>query len=156
MNIETRLLLDEFNNSRERLLTRQIVLIDRFVRNYVEDVWLAKGYVDVRYGHLSCLLNVQPDGSSVNYLAGKAQITKQAMSQLVKELEALGYVKTIVDEQDRRARVITVTEKALGLIRLLKGAGQEMDERFLDIIGHEKLEQLLSLQTELAQGLYSA
>ena len=45
-------------------------------------------------------------GTTVSVLAERAQITKQAMAELVGHLEAHGYVTRVPDPADRRAKAI--------------------------------------------------
>ena len=44
-------------------------------------------------------------------MAAKAGITKQAVGQLVDELEAMGYVQRVPDPTDARARLVVYTDR---------------------------------------------
>jgi DNA-binding MarR family transcriptional regulator len=50
------------------------------------------------------------EGSRLTDLAKGANMTPQAMGELVDELEGLGYVLRRPDPTDRRAKLITLTE----------------------------------------------
>ena len=70
----------------------------------------AQGHTELRYPHAALLANLNPEGSSLTELAERAGITKQAMGELLKELEHLGYVERQIDPQDRRTKRICFTE----------------------------------------------
>jgi DNA-binding MarR family transcriptional regulator len=52
---------------------------------------------------------IGPDGSRLTELARGAQMSAQAMGELVDELEGLGYVQRRPDPSDRRAKLIVLT-----------------------------------------------
>src|SRR3954463_325514 len=54
-------------------------------------------------------LGRQPGGSRLTELAKGANMTPQAMGELVDELEQLGYVRRTPDPGDRRAKLIALT-----------------------------------------------
>ena len=71
----------------------------------------AAGYGDLRSAHAPLFMTIEPDGSSVTQLAERARMTKQATSELVRYLEACGYVELAVNDTDRRARKVTLTAR---------------------------------------------
>ncbi|MDR3643101.1 MAG: MarR family transcriptional regulator [Candidatus Doudnabacteria bacterium] len=48
-------------------------------------------------------------------LAKRAGTTKQAIGQLVRELEARGYVEQVPDRADTRAKIVRLTERGVAL-----------------------------------------
>jgi DNA-binding MarR family transcriptional regulator len=51
------------------------------------------------------------EGTRITELARRAEITKQAVGQLVTDLEAVGYVERRPDPTDQRAKIVTLTER---------------------------------------------
>jgi DNA-binding MarR family transcriptional regulator len=81
------------------------------VSRRVSDAVTAAGFrARPSYGAVFALLG--PHGSRLSDLARVAQVSPQAMGELVDELEQLGYVVRTPDPADRRAKLITLT--ALG------------------------------------------
>ena len=61
------------------------------------------GYDDFKMSYMPLLMNIHPEGITNNELAKKANVTKQAMSKVVKELVQSGYIKTETDGSDKRS-----------------------------------------------------
>jgi DNA-binding MarR family transcriptional regulator len=69
------------------------------------------GYTDLRMRHLALLEGLPREGARVTTLATQTGMTKQAMGELVDEIEASGYIERQNDPADRRARLIVFTAK---------------------------------------------
>src|SRR3954464_6596496 len=59
--------------------------------------------------HSAVFAQIGPDGARLTELARRANMTPQAMGELVDELEELGYVVRRPDPSDRRAKLIMLT-----------------------------------------------
>ena len=70
----------------------------------------AAGFDDIRPTHDKVFTNIG-SGATVSELARRAQLTKQAMTELVEHLERLGYVERAPHLNDRRARVVLLTAR---------------------------------------------
>ena len=64
----------------------------------------------VKPSHSAVFGQMTADGSRLTALARGANMTPQAMGELVDELEGLGLVARSPDPTDRRAKLITLTE----------------------------------------------
>jgi len=64
----------------------------------------------VKASHSAVFGQMTAEGSRLTDLAKGANMTPQAMGELVDELEALGYLERRPDPTDRRAKLITLTE----------------------------------------------
>ena len=69
-----------------------------------------EGHPAIRAGHGCVFRFIAPEGSRVTTMAELAGMSKQAVSEVVDDLEALGYVQRVADPADRRAKLITLTE----------------------------------------------
>lgn len=70
-----------------------------------------QGFAGVRYRHGSVFRFIDPEGSRLTELAERSKLSKQAIGELVDELERLGYVERAPDPRDRRAKIIRLTER---------------------------------------------
>lgn len=52
-----------------------------------------------------------PAGIRLTELAARANMTKQAMAELVAEIERRGYLQRTTDPADRRAKIIKFTDQ---------------------------------------------
>lgn len=71
----------------------------------------ALGHPGLRASHFQLAPHLELEGSRITEVAARAGITKQAVGQLVDELEELGYVERVADPRDARARLVVYTEK---------------------------------------------
>lgn len=102
----------------------------------------ANSHPDLKSGHALLVANWDLNGTRITALAERAEITKQAMGVLAREMEALGYLERSKDSSDARAILVVPTEKGR---QLLADVGRLMDEieaEQVEKIGREALEQL--------------
>jgi DNA-binding MarR family transcriptional regulator len=70
-----------------------------------------EGFAGIRYVHGAVFRFIDADGSRLTTLAERSGLTKQAIGEVVSELEEYGYVERIADPQDRRAKIIRLTDQ---------------------------------------------
>ena len=109
-----------------------------------------QGFPDIRPAHSSLLRNIQPQGSRVVDLAEKAVITKQSMAYLTESLRAAGYVSVEPDPDDRRAKLVRLTDRGEAAVETLRTLSAEVEETLAERMGARKVEQLRSLLAEVA------
>jgi DNA-binding MarR family transcriptional regulator len=71
----------------------------------------AAGFADLRVAHMPVLQYPGPDGVRPGVLAERAGMSKQAMNQLLKSLEALGYLARSDAPDEGRARNVHLTRR---------------------------------------------
>ncbi len=69
------------------------------------------GYRDLREPHLQIFGNLGVDGVRLTELAARAQLSLAATSELVDDLQALGYLERRPDPSDGRAKLIFPTRR---------------------------------------------
>jgi DNA-binding MarR family transcriptional regulator len=69
------------------------------------------GFEDLRLPHMAVLQFPGPDGIRPGVLAERAGMSKQAMNQLLRSLEALGYLGRSDAPDEGRARLIHMTRR---------------------------------------------
>src|ERR1700712_4824758 len=78
------------------------------------------GYPEMRIAHMAVTRHIDLAGTRVADLAARTGVTKQAMSETIEQIEAMGFVTRIVDRDDKRAKIVRFTasgRKLLGIIR---------------------------------------
>jgi len=97
--------------------------------------------------HSAVFAQIRPEGSRLTVLARGANMSPQAMGELVDELEELGYVKRKPDPSDRRAKLIVLTPRGEQCIdagiATIRGIESRLDE-ILGPRGHASLRRLLA------------
>lgn len=76
----------------------------------------AAGFTDLRQAHSNVFAFIPPEGIRLSDLAARARMTKQAMSELVLDLEQLGYLERRPDPDDGRSKVIELTKRGWAAI----------------------------------------
>jgi DNA-binding MarR family transcriptional regulator len=69
------------------------------------------GFRDLRLAHMAVLQYPGPDGRRPSELAERAGTSKQAMNQLLRSLERLGYLRRRDAAEGGRARVVRFTRR---------------------------------------------
>ncbi|MEO5922138.1 MAG: MarR family winged helix-turn-helix transcriptional regulator [Pseudolysinimonas sp.] len=71
------------------------------------------GHPDIRPAYLAVFGGLQPGGTRITVLAERAGVTRQAMSALVRDVEAVGYVTSGPDPADGRAVLVRLTPRGV-------------------------------------------
>lgn len=103
----------------------------------------------LRMAHVTLLPHFDAEGTRSTMLAERAGITKQAVGQVVDDLENAGYVTRVVDETDRRAQRVQFTAKGRTLLADVVGVKREIDAEFAGAIGATGLDTLRDLLVRL-------
>jgi len=97
---------------------------------------------NIREVHTNLFPHIDLEGTRLTELAKRVGVSKQAVSQIVMELESMGTVERIPDPADGRAKLIRFSKEGrmgiLGGLSLLK----DMEEEFAEVIGTEKMRAL--------------
>lgn len=101
--------------------------------------------------HSAVFAQIDHDGSRLTELARRANITPQAMGELVDELEELGYVTRRPDPTDRRAKLIVPTKRGRAAIEAGKQTITGIEARLDDILGEEGHSTLRRLLTKVLE-----
>jgi DNA-binding MarR family transcriptional regulator len=117
------------------------------------DMLAARGHPEVRYAHGSVFQFLDDAGTRVSVLADRAQITKQAMAQLVAHLEEHGYVERVPDPGDRRAKLVRTTARGRDVFSVVREFLAEVDARLAARLGEAKVRRLRALLQELNEAL---
>jgi DNA-binding MarR family transcriptional regulator len=68
-------------------------------------------FKDIRPTHGCIFRYVKGEGLRLTEIAERANMTKQSVGEIVDDLAARGYVKRVPDPEDRRAKLICLTER---------------------------------------------
>jgi DNA-binding MarR family transcriptional regulator len=97
--------------------------------------------------HSAVFAQIKSEGSRLTELARGANMTPQAMGELVDELEQLGYVERKPDPTDRRAKLIVLTDTGRACIAAgiatIDGLEREITSKIGER-GHRELRRLLA------------
>ncbi len=96
---------------------------------------LAADHGDVRRAHGAVFEMLDPGGSRVAELARRARMSRQAMGELVDDLEDLGYVERRADPSDGRAKLVVLTGKGEAAMEYGIAALVDLEARWAACLG---------------------
>jgi len=107
----------------------------------------------LRASHTALFPHLTSEGVRGADLAKKLGVTKQAVSQLVAELEYWGVVEQVDDPKDGRAKLVRFTPK--GEQGLLQGMAvlRELEQELGDKIGKRRMQELHTALLALEEAL---
>ena len=114
-----------------------VVLNDRAIARLAE-----RGHDAVRPAHGAVFQHLDDTGTPVARLAERAQMTKQAMAELVGHLEEHGYVVREPDPADRRAKLVIPTARGLEVFAVVQELVPEIESDINRLLGVERAEAL--------------
>ncbi len=106
------------------------------------------GYADIRPTHGCVFRFVRDDGMRLTELARLAGMTKQSVGELVDDLVNLGYVERIPDPEDRRAKLICLTDRGIEAQKVGFGLLADVEDRWAERFGATRMKQLRKLLEE--------
>lgn len=111
------------------------------------------GHNGLRPAHARLMVFLGWEGSRISDIARAQDVSKNAIGQLVNELEELGYVERVDDPYDRRAKLVRYTRQGVEMMADATAVGEHLDSEIEDIIGERRLGQLRSILTDICQNL---
>jgi len=122
---------------------------DAFFEDFREELEQTE-FGEIRPTHGCVFRFVRGEGMRLTVLAEMAGMTKQSVGEIVDDLVARGYVKRIPDPEDKRAKLICLTERgeraqATGLALFAK-----VEEQWKERYGDRRITQLRKLLEEIA------
>ena len=110
-----------------------------------------EGFPEIRPGHGRVFRFVEPDGSRLTDIAERAGLTKQAMGELVSDLEQLGHVERYSCPQDGRAKIITLTDRGRAAVEAAERIFADIESRWAERVGEERMASLRATLAELTE-----
>ena len=109
------------------------------------------GFGDIREAHLQIFGNLGVDGIRLTELAARAQLSPAATSELVDDLQRLGYLERHSDPSDGRAKLIHPTPRGR---RALDAAGDRVaaiEQRWAELVGRPAFDAALKTLHHLVE-----
>ena len=142
--------LREFARSTDADLGRLLASASHAINTALMTRLARAGHSAIRPSHVAVFTGLEPGGTQISTLAQRAGISRQALSAVVREVEALGYVRTSPDPHDRRAVRVELTDTGvafcLAAIEISRELTREVGERW----GAEALDETRSRLRSLA------
>src|SRR5512146_750916 len=105
----------------------------------------AAGFEELRLPHMAVLQFPGPDGVRPGLLAERAGISKQAMNQLLRSLEGLGYLARSDAPGEGRARLVRLTRRGRAAYVKIHEIVRDVEREWIAELGPEQFTQLKAL-----------
>jgi DNA-binding MarR family transcriptional regulator len=120
-------------------------LLQRAYRAFTEQATAllqARGHQGLSLAHTTFLAYIDEEGTHITALAERAGMTKQAMGQMIAELERHGYISRNPDPADRRATLVRFTATGWQFLRDAAEVKRTIDSEYVAVLGAERFAAL--------------
>src|SRR5262245_37338999 len=112
----------------------------------------SRGHTELLPSHQVVFASLGRNGARLTTLAQHAGMTKQAMGQIVDDLEQLGYVERIPDPGDGRAKIVRFTTTGLDFVCDAAEVLEEIWRDYARLLGENELERMQDALRKLLRG----
>jgi DNA-binding MarR family transcriptional regulator len=130
-------------------LSRLVVKTYRILQSLNGNFLRKNGYDNFKIGHIGVMMHVTNEGITAAELSKIIGISKQAMSELVKELIKKNFLELKPNPNDHRSNLIHKTEDGIKFLAVLMQSRIFIDQEFSNILTEEKLILLKELLFEV-------
>ena len=123
-------------------LARLLSMAARQMAIDLNDKLTEAGVTGQRDSWTNVMPHIPPAGIRLTELAARANMTKQAMAELVADIERRGYLRRTTDPADRRAKIIEFTDEGWATVNLALSALAELEAEIAGRLGEPAVRQL--------------
>jgi DNA-binding MarR family transcriptional regulator len=109
------------------------------------------GHQSVQASYVSLLGNVDTEGTRIVAIAQRTGSTRQAVSQLVKAIEAAGFLERVPDPDDGRGVIVRHTAAGRRLLTDALQAMADIEAGYETVIGPSRMRALKKALTDIAE-----
>jgi len=130
-----------------RLIDDLHFFFDAQALKYLRDA----GFPMIKSADAHVMRTMRLEGSRITDMARSAGISKQAMSKLVAAFIAHGFLSWAGDPQDKRNRIVSVTDSGRNLLTCGIAALHRAEQDIADIVGTDEMEKLRLVLIKIKQ-----
>jgi DNA-binding MarR family transcriptional regulator len=109
----------------------------------------AIGYHEFRSQHVAVFGWLEPQGTRLTVVAARMGIGAPAATELVNDLQDLGYLKRMPDPDDGRAKLIVATRRGAVVKRKIHEENVGLQEELASLIGKRRFNEMVRTLEEL-------
>jgi DNA-binding MarR family transcriptional regulator len=109
-----------------------------------------QGFDDLRPAHRQLVRYPPIDGLRPSQLAEALHLSRQTINDLLRDMEAMGYLELHVEPADGRARIIRYTDRGWRLFETGSRISAEVGERWAAKIGRRRYDSMVAALKEIA------
>ena len=112
----------------------------------------AAGFEELRVPHMAVLQFPGPDGGRPGLLAERAGMSKQAMNQLLRSLENVGYLARSDAPDEGRARIVRLTKRGRAAYTKIYEILRDIEREWSTELGAKPFSELKQLLLKVWEG----
>ena len=140
-------------HGRDLLMAALLPRLADHITDRLRQLTMAKGHPDLKRSFGQVLTCIGPTGGRMQQMAKAHDVSKQAISAIASELEAIGYIERCPDPADARQVVLQLTGTGKRLLIDSVSSVDELAAEFTDRLGAGKFEQLQDTMAQLYRSL---
>jgi DNA-binding MarR family transcriptional regulator len=109
----------------------------------------AAGFEEIQPGHAIVLRHLGEAGGRPSEIAARAEVTRQAITKALDDLERLKLVRRAPDPRDGRGVIVRYTPRGLAGLRVARGRMEELEREFADEVGGKRWDTTRSVLERL-------
>ncbi|GAA2074536.1 hypothetical protein GCM10009780_08300 [Actinomadura alba] len=110
-----------------------------------------EGFEGIRYSHGAVFRFIDAEGSRLTALAERSGLSKQALGEVVTELERHGYVERTTDPDDHRAKIIRLTERGMQAQVAAARILGDIERRWAQHLGRDRIAEMRMVLEEVVR-----
>ena len=138
---------------REQMLLRQIFRLFRVMSDETTRRVVARGHDGLQPAHLRLLGNLDTEGTRLNALGRRMGVSRQAVSQMVDEIERLGRIERHPDPDDARAVIVRFTPQGRRMLTDGIAAMTDIEGEYAAVIGKPAMRRIKADLAVLLQAI---
>ena len=135
-------LLFPYQGEQALTLAATLPRMSDYITRRLQQLTMQKGHPQLKRSFGTVLTAIGPRGGRIQQMARSRDISKQAVSAIATELEALGYIERVADAADARQIVLQFTKAGRALIADSVDSVNQLVAEFAEAIGDGELEHL--------------
>ena len=133
----------------KRITCKLVYLLKRFMDEWNEKKLCRVHYPGFNYAQLPLFMTIGTSGITNNELAEKLNVTKQATSKIIKELEAINMVRSEKSHTDARAVMLFLTEDGTKYYEYIKTQIMQLEDQYKKLVGAKNYEIAIDVMLKL-------
>jgi DNA-binding MarR family transcriptional regulator len=132
-----------------RTVPALVQLLARLNAERLRAEFAAAGLDGLRPVHALLLVPLLGGGRHAASLAADLGVTRQAVAQVVATLERDGYVQRIADPGDARAKLVCLTPRGRGALRVMRSSALDLEDSWQRELGADRFAAFCETLLEL-------
>lgn len=135
----------------KRVAPKLIYLLKRFIDEWSSKKMCVANNLGFNSAHLPLFMSIGTTGISNNALAAKLNVSKQATSKIIKELEVINMVRSEKSPDDARVVMLHMTDEGAKFYHYLKSQVTELENMYKKEVGAKNYEIAIDVMLKLVK-----